>query len=63
MLGQTTLPVILSPMDSYTISQRIHSMTVKTLPGDIRKIECIQDLILRHVAIPRLLEKIGCAPE
>jgi hypothetical protein len=38
-------------------------MTVKTLPGDIRKIECIQDLILRHVAIPRLLEKIGCAPE
>jgi BioD-like phosphotransacetylase family protein len=63
MLGQTTLPVILSPMDSYTISQRIHSMTVKTLPGDIRTIECIQDLILRHVAIPRLLEKIGCAPE
>jgi hypothetical protein len=46
-----------------TISQRIHSITVKTLPGDIRKIECIQDLILRHVAIPRLLEKIGCAPE
>ena len=61
MLGQTTLPVILSPMDSYTIAQRIHSMTVKTLPGDTRKIGCIQDLILRHVAIPRLLEKIGCA--
>lgn len=63
MLGQTPLPVILSPMDSYTIAQRIHSMTVKTLPGDTRKIGRIQDLILRHVAIPRLLEKIGCAPE
>ncbi|MFZ4776848.1 MAG: phosphotransacetylase family protein [Terrimicrobiaceae bacterium] len=60
MLGQTTLPVILSPMDCYTIAQRIHSMTVKTLPGDTRKIDCIQDLISRHVAIPRLLEKIGC---
>lgn len=59
MLGQTTLPVILSPLDSYTISQRIHSMTVKTLPGDRKKIGCIQDLILRHVKIPRLLEKIG----
>ena len=63
MLGQTSLPVILSPMDSYTIAQRIHSMIVKTLPGDTRKIGRIQDLILRHVAIPRLLEKIGCAPE
>ena len=59
LLGQTTLPVILSPMDSYTIAQKIHSMTVKTLPGDTKKIGCIQDLILRHVAIPRLLEKAG----
>ena len=60
MLGQTPLPVILSPMDSYTIAQRIHSMTVKTLPGDTQKIDRIQDLIARHVAIPRILEKIGC---
>ncbi|TSA35195.1 MAG: hypothetical protein D4R65_04940 [Verrucomicrobiaceae bacterium] len=62
MLGQTRLPVILSPMDSYTIAQRIHSMTVKTLPGDTQKIDRIQDLVARHVAIPRILEKIGCAP-
>ena len=55
MLGQTTLPVILSPMDSYTIAQRIHSMTVKTLPGDTRKIERIQDLIQRAQALPSLL--------
>jgi len=61
MLGQTRLPVILSPMDSYTIAQRIHSMTVKTMPGDTQKIDRIQDLVARHVAIPRILEKIGCA--
>jgi BioD-like phosphotransacetylase family protein len=60
LLGQTNLPVILSPMDSYTIAQRIHSMTVKTLPGDRRKIGRIQDLIQHHVAIPRLLEKLDC---
>lgn len=59
MLGQTTMPVILSPLDSYSIAQRIHSMTVKTLPGDTRKITRIQDLVSRHVAIPRLLEKIA----
>lgn len=62
MLGQTPLPVILSPMDSYTIAQRIHSMTVKTMPGDTQKIDRIQDLIARHVAVPRILEKIGCLP-
>jgi BioD-like phosphotransacetylase family protein len=62
LLGQTNLPVILSPMGSYKISQRIHSMTVKTLPGDTQKIGRIQDLIARHVSIPRILEKIGCAP-
>lgn len=63
MLGQTSLPVVLSPMDSYKIAQRIHSMTVKTLPGDTQKIDRIQDLIARHISIPRILEKIGCAPE
>jgi len=62
MLGQTTLPVILSPMDSYKIAQNIHSMTVKTLPGDTQKIGRIQHLIARHIAIPRILEKIGCSP-
>jgi len=59
MLRQSSVPVVLSPMDSYRIAQRIHSMTVKTLPGDVQKIERIQDLISRHVNVPRLLEKIG----
>jgi BioD-like phosphotransacetylase family protein len=58
MLSRFQLPVILSPMDSYSIAQRIHSMTVKTLPGDTQKIGCIQDLISQYVSIPRLLEKI-----
>ena len=59
LMRQSTIPVILSPMDSYKIAQRIHSITVKTLPGDVQKIERIQDLICRHVDVPRLLEKIG----
>ncbi|MEI6035222.1 MAG: AAA family ATPase [Verrucomicrobiae bacterium] len=59
MLGQTPLPVILSPIDSYQIAQRIHSITVKTLPGDNEKIGRIRHLIARHISIPRILEKIS----
>ena len=59
MLQQTNLPVVFSSMDSYSIAQRIFSLTIKTQPDDTRKIESIQDLVARHIDIPRLLEKIG----
>ena len=37
-------------------------MTVKTLPGDVEKIEKIQALIEQHVEVDRLLEKIEALP-
>jgi len=52
-------PVIASPMDSYTIANRIHSMTVKTLPGDSEKIDRIQSLVSEHVDVDRILAKLG----
>ncbi|GAB4170512.1 MAG: AAA family ATPase [Terrimicrobiaceae bacterium] len=55
---RSSLPVMASRLDSYTISSRIHSMTVKTLPGDTEKISRIEDLIGRYVDIPRFLEKL-----
>jgi BioD-like phosphotransacetylase family protein len=58
LVRECPLPVISSHLDSYTISSRIHSMTVKTLPGDLEKITRIQELIARHVDIGRILEKI-----
>lgn len=58
LLQESDLPAITSPMDSYTIASRIHSMTIKTLPGDTEKISRIQELITRHVNIGRLLEKV-----
>jgi hypothetical protein len=33
-------------------------MTVKTLPGDLEKIDKIQSMIESHVRIDRLLEKL-----
>jgi BioD-like phosphotransacetylase family protein len=61
MLEKTKLPVVFSAMDSYTIAQRILSLTIKIQPGDTHKIESVQDLVARHIDIPRLLEKIGAS--
>jgi len=58
LMRDTLLPVIGSSLDSYSIASRIHSMTVKTQPNDIDKIERIQALVARHVNVPRILEKI-----
>ena len=59
MLAATSLPVVYSSMESYAIAQKIHSLTIKVEPADVEKIQYIQDLIARHLDIPRLLEKIG----
>jgi len=59
MLEKTSLPVVFSPQDSYSIAQRILSLTIKVQPGDTHKIENIQELVLRHINIPRLIEKLG----
>jgi BioD-like phosphotransacetylase family protein len=59
LIAESTVPVMASPLDSYSISSRIHSMTVKTMPGDTEKISRIQDLISAHVNVPRILEKLG----
>jgi BioD-like phosphotransacetylase family protein len=59
LIKASHLPTIFSPYDSYTVASRIHSMTIKTLPGDKKKIARIQELVEKHVDIARLLEKLG----
>ena len=59
MLAQADIPAVASPLESYAVASSIHSMTVKTLPGDVEKIDRIQSLIERHVQIERLLEKLA----
>ena len=61
MLEKTDIPVVLSPIDSYSIAKRIHSLTVKIQPGDTGKIQRIQDLVARHLDVDRLLEKLAPA--
>jgi BioD-like phosphotransacetylase family protein len=58
LLQSSDVPTIASPLDSYSVASAIHSMTVKTLPGDIEKIDKIQALIEKHVHIERILERL-----
>ncbi len=58
LIQGSDVPVITSPLDSFTVASKIHSMTVKTLPGDIEKIGKIQSLIEQYVEVDRLLEKL-----
>ncbi len=53
-LQESELPAIMSPMDSFTIASRIHSMTVKTLPGDEEKIRRIRELTEKYVNVERI---------
>ncbi len=62
LVRHSDLPVIYSAHDSYTVASGIHSMTVKTLPGDVDKIDKIQTMIERHVEVDRLLAKISPPP-
>ncbi|HEX4083645.1 MAG TPA: AAA family ATPase [Chthoniobacteraceae bacterium] len=63
LIKSSHLPVIASPLDSYAVASSIHSMTVKTLPGDDEKIIKIQALIDEHVEVDRLLEKLAPAEQ
>ena len=62
LLANSDVPTIASPLDSYSVANGIHSMTVKTLPGDVEKTDRIQALIEGHVEVDRLLEKLRALP-
>jgi BioD-like phosphotransacetylase family protein len=55
LLAQTDLPVIAAREDAYTITSKIHNMTVKTQPQDTDKIPVIKRLVTEHVDMNKLL--------
>ena len=58
LIKASDVPVMTSPLDSFTVASSIHSMTVKTLPGDHEKIDRIQSIIEQYVEVDRLLDKV-----
>lgn len=59
LIAQSALPVIASPMGTYAVANAIHTMTIKTLPGDFEKISRIQTMVEKYIDVDRLLEKLG----
>ncbi len=55
LLAQTDIPVIAAKEESFTITSKIHGMTVKTQPQDTDKIPVIKKMITDHVDLKRLL--------
>jgi len=55
LLAQTDISVIAAREESYTITSKINSMTVKTQPQDKDKIPVIKRLIFEHVDLKKLL--------
>ncbi len=52
------IPVLLSPEDSYQVASKVHDLTVKTRPGDSRKITLIRDLIAKNVDVKKILASL-----
>ena len=57
-IRHSRLPVIATPLDSYTVASRISDLTVKTQASDGDKIETIRTLVREHIDIDRLLRAV-----
>ena len=57
LLAQTDIPVIATKEESYAVTSKINSMTVKTQPQDSDKIPVIKKLITEHVDLKALLAR------
>jgi BioD-like phosphotransacetylase family protein len=58
LLSQTDIPVIAAKGESFTITSKIHGMTVKTQPQDTDKIPIIKKLITEHVDLKKILAAV-----
>ena len=52
------VPVLRSPTDTYELASKVHDLTVKTRPGDARKITLIRDLIANNVDLKKILHAL-----
>jgi BioD-like phosphotransacetylase family protein len=55
-IGKSRIPFISVSTDSYTVASRIHSMTVKTQPGDDDKIPLIKKIIQENIDLNQIID-------
>lgn len=59
LIQESHLPLLQCELDAYSVASAIHSLTVKTLPGDSQKIGAIQRMFAEFFDLPGFLEKMG----
>jgi BioD-like phosphotransacetylase family protein len=59
MIRCSRMPVMIAPLDSYSVASRIHDLTVKTRAADNNKIKKIQSLVRSHLDIDRILQAVS----
>ena len=55
-IGKSRIPFISVSTDSYTVASQIHSMTVKTQPGDDDKIPLIKKIIQENIDLNQIID-------
>lgn len=58
LLSEANIPVLLAPMDTYTVSSLIHDLTVKIRPENTAKINMAVKLVKDHVDLDKILKGI-----
>jgi hypothetical protein len=56
LLSEAKIPVLLAPMDTYTVSSLIHDLTVKIRPENTVKINMAVKLVKDHVDLNKILK-------
>lgn len=59
LMEEVPVPVISVQEDTFAVASTIDSLIFKIRPGETKKIEAIQQLVEKYVAIDRILELIG----
>jgi BioD-like phosphotransacetylase family protein len=59
MIRRTQMPVMVVPLDSYSVASRIHDLTIKTRAADTNKVETIRNLVRSHLDIDKILKRIA----
>lgn len=58
LVCKTDLPVILAREGTYAVASKIHDMTVKTLATDTDKMDLIENIVAKHVAVDKIAAKL-----
>lgn len=58
LLTNAAIPVLLARLDTYTVSVKIHELTVKIRPTDKEKVEVVKQMVQDYVDLKQLIKRL-----